>query len=230
LFVPSLKKNFLSISVIEDNDFAVEFKIQQVLIRSKKSIPDIAQVIEVTQGNLYMLEGEPIRALVHNSDNLCELWHKRMWHLHHRALPILREIVTALPKFNIKKHGVCRDCTLGKHAKVVLPSSEHRSKRILDLLHSIVCGTISLASITGSMYYVSFIDEFSLKTWINFLKTKDWVFSRFQQFKALIENQKRKKIKVLKSNNRGEYTSKDFESFCREEGIKRELTVLYNTR
>jgi hypothetical protein len=28
---------------------------------------------------------------VHNSDNLCELWHKRMGHLHHKALPILRE-------------------------------------------------------------------------------------------------------------------------------------------
>jgi hypothetical protein len=54
---------------------------------------------------------------VHNNDNLCELWHKRMGHLHHRALPILREIVTGLPEFSIEQHGVCRGCTLGKHAK-----------------------------------------------------------------------------------------------------------------
>jgi hypothetical protein len=44
---------------------------------------------------------------VHNSENLCELWHKRMGHLHHKALPILREIVTGLSKFNIEQYGVC---------------------------------------------------------------------------------------------------------------------------
>jgi hypothetical protein len=52
-----------------------------------------------------------------------------------------------------------------------------------------------VASVIGSMYYVSFIDDFSCKTWIYFLKTKDEVFSRFKEFKALVENQKRKKIK-----------------------------------
>jgi hypothetical protein len=81
---------------------------------------------------------------VHNNDNLCELWHKRMGHLHHRVLPILREIVTGLPEFSIEQHGVCRGCMLGKHAKVAFPSSEHRSKGILDLVHSYVCGSMSV--------------------------------------------------------------------------------------
>jgi hypothetical protein len=71
---------------------------------------------------------------------------------------------------------------LGKHAKVSFPSSEDRSKRILDLVHSNVCGLMSVLSITRSIYYVSFIDDFSRKTWIYILKTKDEVFSRFQEF------------------------------------------------
>jgi transposase InsO family protein len=78
------------------------------------------------------------------------------------------------------------------------------------------------------MYYVSFIDDFSCKTWIYFLKTKDEVFSRFQVFKSLVENQTGKKIKVSRSNNGGEYTSKEFECFCKEAGIKREMTLPYN--
>jgi hypothetical protein len=86
---------------------------------------------------------------------------------------------------------------LSKHVKVALPSSEHRPKGILDPVHSNVCGPMSVASITRSMYYVSFIDDFSRKTWI-YLKTKDEVFSRFQEFKSLVENQKGKKIKVLR--------------------------------
>jgi hypothetical protein len=44
----------------------------------------------------------------------------------------------------------------------------------------------------------------------------------------LVENQTGKKIKVLRSENGGDYTSKDFDAFCKEARIKRELTVIYN--
>ena len=60
------------------------------------------------------------------------------------------------------------------------------------------------------------------------MKTKDEVFSRFQEFKALVENQTGKKIRVLRSDNGGEYTSKEFMDFYAGEGIRRELTVPYN--
>ena len=102
-----------------------------------------------------------------------------MGHLHHQALPILREIVTCLLGFSIEQQGLYKGCALGKHAKVVFPSNEHRSKEILDLVHSNVCGPMSIVSILGSMYYVSFIDDFSCKTWIYLLKNKDEAFSRF---------------------------------------------------
>jgi hypothetical protein len=98
-----------------------------------------------------------------------------MGHLHHRALPIFREIVTWLLEFSIEQHGVRRGCILVKHAKAAFPNNEHRSKEILDLVHSNVCGWISVTSITRSLYYASFIDDFSCKTWIYFLKTKDEV-------------------------------------------------------
>jgi hypothetical protein len=55
LFVPGLKKNFLSISIMEDKGFAVEFKNQQVLLKLKDSSLDTAQVIKVREGNLYRL-------------------------------------------------------------------------------------------------------------------------------------------------------------------------------
>jgi transposase InsO family protein len=95
-------------------------------------------------------------------------------------------------------------------------------------VHPDVCGPISIESISGSMYYVSFIDDFSPKTWIYFLKTKDKVFSKFQDFKVLVKNQTTKRIKVLRLNKKGEYTSKAFEGFCKEARIKRGLTIPYN--
>jgi transposase InsO family protein len=84
------------------------------------------------------------------------------------------------------------------------------------------------SSISGYVYYVSFIDDYSRKTWIYFLKTKAEVFSKFKKFKALIENLSERKIKILRSDNGGEYTSKEFVNFCKDVGIKRELTIPYN--
>jgi len=62
------------------------------------------------------------------------------------------------------------------------------------------------------------------------LKTKDEVFSRFKEFKALVENLTSKKIKVLHSDNGGEYVDKDFTDFCAKEGIRREWTTPYNPK
>jgi hypothetical protein len=44
----------------------------------------------------------------------------------------------------------------------------------------------------------------------------------------LIENLFKRKIKILRSDNGGEYTSKEFVNFCTNVGIKRELTTPYN--
>ena len=40
--------------------------------------------------------------------------------------------------------------------------------------------------VSGYEYYVTFIDDYSRKTWIYFLKKRDEVFEKFKEFKALI--------------------------------------------
>jgi transposase InsO family protein len=60
------------------------------------------------------------------------------------------------------------------------------------------------------------------------MKTKGQVFNQLQEFKALVENHNGRKITVLRIDNGGEYTSKEFNEFCIGEGIKRELIVPYN--
>jgi len=83
-------------------------------------------------------------------------------------------------------------------------------------------------SLGGSLYNVTFIDDFSRKTWLYLLKTKDEVFSKFQEFKAEVENLTDKKIKTIRSINGGEYTSKELVAFCKEVGIRREPIVPRN--
>jgi hypothetical protein len=153
-----------------------------------------------------------------------------MAHLGHGALKILGKIVTGMPSFSTDYHEVCKGCALGKYVRAPFPKSDHRSKSILDLIHTDICGPMSSLSIGGKFrYYISFIDDFSRKTWIYFLtgKTSEEVLKRFQEFKAFVENQTGKRIKVLRSDNGGEYTSHAFKKLCAEAGIKRELTVPY---
>ena len=60
------------------------------------------------------------------------------------------------------------------------------------------------------------------------MKNKDEVFSKFKEFKALIENHTKKKIKTIQSDNGGEFTSNEFKELCKESWIKRELSTPYN--
>ena len=108
--------------------------------------------------------------------------------------------------------------------------SETKTKGVLELIHSDVCGPVSSTSLSGFEYYITFIEDFSRKNWIYFLKEKSEVFEKFKEFKALIENLSEKKIKTLRSDNGGEYTSKEFGAFCKDSRIKRELTTPYTSQ
>ena len=60
------------------------------------------------------------------------------------------------------------------------------------------------------------------------MKSKDEVFSKFKEFKALVENHTERKIKTLRLDNGREFTSEEFKELCREFEIKRELNTPYN--
>jgi hypothetical protein len=230
LYVPGMKINLVSISALEDKGYKITFLEGRVLAWHKDSHINSSKVIGVRENNLYKLTIKPAQDLSHDTIILSELWHRGLAHLHYRALLALRKMVTGLPEIQIHHEGVCKGCALGKNVKGSFPSSDNRSKEILDLIHSYVCGPMTVASLNGYLFYVLFIDDHSKKTWIYFLKNKDGVLAKFQEFKAQVENLTRRKIKVLRSDNGGEYTSKEFVSFCLEVGIKRELTVLYNSQ
>jgi hypothetical protein len=65
---------------------------------------------------LYRFTFHPLHALASSSSSsqLCELWHRRMAHLHHGALRLLREIVTRLPQFDIKYQKFTGGVLLGR--------------------------------------------------------------------------------------------------------------------
>jgi hypothetical protein len=96
---------------------------------------------------------------------------------------------------------VCNGCAQGNNIKNPFPKSDNKVEGVSELIHLDVCVPIPSTSPSGYVYYLSFIDDYYRKTWIYFLKSKDQVFGKFKEFKALIENLAKRKIKILRLDN-----------------------------
>ncbi|MFS7946994.1 putative RNA-directed DNA polymerase [Helianthus anomalus] len=68
-------------------------------------------------------------------------------------------------------------------------------------------------SIGGCKYFITFIDDFSRKTWVYFLKLKSEALTYFKLFKKMVENQANYTLKTLRTDRGGEYCSNDFQTF-----------------
>jgi len=77
---------------------------------------------------------------------------------------------------------------------------------------------MSALSLNGYLYYVIFIDDLSRKSWIYFKKAKNETFNKFQEFKAMIELQIGKHIKILRSNMVVNLSQTILKNFVRKQG------------
>ena len=145
-------------------------------------------VIGEEEGGLYKVKGHPKTTLVHESTGSSELWHRRLAHINYKALPYVSKVVTGLLDMKIDHEGIWKGCARAKNINNPFLKSETKTKGMLELIHFDVCGHMPSTSLSVYEYHVTFIDEYSRKTWIYFLNTKIEVFETFKEFKALIEN------------------------------------------
>jgi hypothetical protein len=117
LYVSGMKMNLVSISSLEDKGYKVTFPKGKFLAWHKNSHMNYARVIGVRENSLYRLIVRPVQALLHDTISVSKLWHRRLAHIHYRALPPLGKMVTGLPEIHVQHDSVCRGCALGKNVK-----------------------------------------------------------------------------------------------------------------
>jgi len=93
------------------------------------------------------------------------------------------------------------------------------------LVHSDVCGPMQTESIGGSKYFVTFIDDYSRCSKVYFMKQKSEVLCKFKEFEKTFSNECRQRVTRLRTDNGGEYTSKEFQECLKAQGIHHETTV-----
>ena len=102
-----------------------------------------------------------------------------------------------------------------------------RASEVLELIHTDVCGPFSEMARGGFSYFITFTDDHSRYGYVYLLKYKSESFEKFKEFRAEVEKQTGKSIKILRSDRGGEYLSTEFLEFLKINGIVSQLTPPY---
>ncbi|KAJ9561598.1 hypothetical protein OSB04_006758 [Centaurea solstitialis] len=159
---------------------------------------------------------------VTSSDTSVTLWHKRLAHTNIKNIEKMQaKGMLTLDKKDFEK---CETCVRSKFTKKPFPSVKRRNTSLLELIHSDICELNGILTRGGRRYFITFCDDSTRYLYVYLLKSKDEAFDAFKVYKAEVENQQEKRIKILRSDRGGEYFSREFDAFCEENGIKHERT------
>ena len=235
LYVPNLSSNFFSVRAATLHGNVVKFGRSKCWItNAKKQLVAMGHL----QDQMYVLSCQtspPDRVCVATTGSqLFDLWHQRLGHACSQRLKtaVKNKLVQGVDfpgqQLDDAKLSFCDGCAEGKmHRKPFQSVGEIRTKRILELIHSDVCGPMSIESLGGAKYFVTFVDDFSRICQVHFLKNKSEVLDKFKQFEAAVSLECDYSIKRLRTDNGGEYTSRDFGNYLKLKGIKHEFTTPY---
>ncbi|PRQ56213.1 putative RNA-directed DNA polymerase [Rosa chinensis] len=163
-------------------------------------------------------------ALTSNSDKISEIW---LWHrcLGHPSFSLMKTTMPTL-FLGVNKSALrCETCVLAKsHRATYSPRVSNKSSIPFELIHSDVWEPSREPTVSGMRYFVLFIDDCTRLSWVALLKTKDEVFPAFQTFRTLVQTQYHSTIKVLRSDNGGEYVNHVFQEFFNTHGIVHQTT------
>ena len=139
-----------------------------------------------------------------------------------------KELVNGLKLVGDTKLPFCETSQFGKQARDPFPKEAVRSQKVLEVVHSDVCGPMPVNSVGGNKYFVTFTDECTRYTAIYFMSTKNEVLKYFKEFHREAELVTGEKLKCIRSDNGTEYVNGEFDRYLKEHGIRRQLTAPFS--
>lgn len=152
----------------------------------------------VNKGNSVLFDGNG--CTIKNAVDTALTWHRRLSHMNYQSLMKICNGAVDGVKFSDGEAEIrnCEICAEDKQNRQ-FNASKSRSTDILQLIHSDTMGPMETISIGHATYILTFIDDFSKKVFVNFLKAKSEVLITFIDFKVFVENQMDKKIKIFRT-------------------------------
>ncbi|RVW93053.1 Retrovirus-related Pol polyprotein from transposon TNT 1-94 [Vitis vinifera] len=153
--------------------------------------------LNLETGTLYMTSSPRDTIAVADASTDTSLWHRILGHMSEKGMKMLLS-KGKLPELKSIDFDMCESCILGKQKNVsFLKTGKTPKAEKLELVHTDLWGLLPVASLGGSRYYITFIDD--SKTGL--------------------------KVKCLRSDNGGEYIDGGFSEYCAAQGIRMEKTI-----
>ncbi|CAI7819255.1 unnamed protein product [Closterium sp. NIES-53] len=159
-------------------------------------------------------------------------WHERLCHVNFSMLQKLVKdgsLKGLEVKGAAKEVGSCPTCLETKFMKFPFSSGTGPAKAPLALVHMDVVGPTRSPSLSGSRYFLTIVDDHTRAVWVYPLKTKGEVAAAvLKGWMPRAHRESGHKVKVIRTDNGGEFIGTDFEAVLKKKGTQHQLTVPYN--
>ncbi|KAK1605540.1 hypothetical protein QYE76_029213 [Lolium multiflorum] len=226
-YVPALSMNIISGSCLMQDGYSFKSENNGCSIFMNNIFYGRAP----EKNGLFLLDLDSSDTHIHNidakriklNDNSTYMWHCRLGHI---GVKRMKKLHTdgLLESLDFESLDRCEACLMGKMTKTPFSGMMERATDLLEIIHTDVCGPMSVASRGGYRYVLTFTDDLSRYGYIYLMKHKSETFEKFKEFQSEVENQRNKKIKFLRSDRGGEYLSYEFGMHLKKCGILSQLT------
>lgn len=230
LYIPNLKSNLISVKAITEVGGEVKFTKNKVFLSDSHG-----QTLQgyKTKNGLFQIDLKKTKPAgsfltTHITDTV-ENWHKKLEHISLKNLKLLKNISNGLT-LNVldvdKLENIYEICQKAKQTRTKFNNQRRTTSRLLQIVHTDVCGPISPSTWNGKRYFITFLDDFTHYTEAYLIKSKDEVPQILKQYVRKVQSKWSTNIVKLRDNGR-EYINKQVEEFCKDNGIELNFTTPY---
>ena len=226
--VPALSMNIISGSCLTQSGYSFKSENNGCSIYMNNIFYGHAPV----KNGLFLLNLDSIDTHIHNvnakriklnDDIATYMWHCRLGHIGVKRMKKLHSD-GLLESLDYESFETCEPCLMGKMTRTPFSGTMERATDLLEIIHTDVCGPMSVSARGGYRYFVTFTDDLSRYGYIYLMKHKSETFEKFKEFQCEVENHRNRKIKFLRSDRGGEYLSYEFGMHMKQCGIVSQLT------
>jgi transposase InsO family protein len=232
LYVPDLRFNLVSVrQLCKDRTIRVTFDSWAAYIRSKPTQVVIAKAPFDASLGVFTLSASPSLSIAMTAQavNPILLWHNRLGHLGFSEVVRLakeglldRDATSACSAMTPDdiKNLFCEPCTMGKGTRQPSPVAPERATKPNERVHIDIWGPARTPTAGKARYLLTCQDDYTRRTQIFFLKRKSDALDAFRDYIALVENHCESKVKTVRRDNGGEFTSHEFSRLLANNGIE----------
>ncbi|WVZ57631.1 hypothetical protein U9M48_007992 [Paspalum notatum var. saurae] len=213
--IPRLDTNLISVGQLDEDGYDIHVNKGVMRIRDERR--RLLACVRRSPNRLYSLRldiAQPICLTARRTDTAWR-WHERFGHISFQVLRKLAsgDMVRGLPRID-HIDQVCDGCLAGKQRRQPFPEQAwRRAGGALELVHGDIYGPVTPTTPSESRYFFLLVDDMSRYMWLYLLASKDQAPIAILQFKAAAEVESGRKLKLLRTDRGGEFTSVEFRTY-----------------